>query len=128
MLQEQIDGGGRNEIKIDRNISVVDGNGDEMFRLPQILTWPDSIHLDVKVDENDTTKLVVRLKKKKETASEIQELDKCKKLKCYFKWQKGSLGCRYSPHRYPPTPEWNLRRPHRLAEKDLRYLNHYILA
>ena len=110
---------------VDRNIEVIDHTGKEVFRLPQTVTWPDTkLHLVVSVDEEDQTKLVLKLKDPKTHVEDEQLLEDCSNLRRYSKWRKGKKGCKHAPHRYPATPEQNYRKPHRISESDLKYIQY----
>ena len=105
MLKEKIENGGQNQIKIHRNIEVVNENGDCVFRLPEEILNPDTraetSKLVVVADPDNEEHLLVKLKDPEKVAPDetYQDLDKCKDLKRYHNYRKGKKNCNHAPHR-----------------------------
>ena len=105
MLKEKIENGGQNQIKIHRNIEVVNEEGDRVFRLPEEILNPDTgaetSKLVVVADPDNEENLLVKLKDPEKVAADDthQDLDKCTDLKRYFNYRKGRKNCNHAPHR-----------------------------
>ena len=135
VLTEKLQNGGQNQIKIHKNIRVLDDGNTEIFRLTENILNPcapnrlDSVHLTAEPDPSDNEVCLLHLRRPEEATPKDrkQDLDDCKELKRYFRWQKGQPDCRFAPHRYPLTPEKNFTKPHRLPEQELRLVEAKIL-
>ena len=116
ILQEKCRLGGKNEIRVHRNIAIHDNEDNRLLlQLPEEVLWTvskdgvrDTEFLHAKVCETDEELLCISLKKPPRFDHDPHALDSCSDLLSFFNFSK-EKGYRFQQYKWPKTHIKNYR-------------------